>query len=137
MPHDPVRVADTRAWIKKALSDVRAAEHDGTARPPLLDAVVFHCQQAVEKAMKAFLTWQDRPFRKTHNLEELGEACLVLDGSLKPVVDRAVPLTQYAWRFRYPGEPAEPRPEEADEALAVAKEVLAAIQSRLPVEELG
>ncbi len=70
--------------------------------PPLVEDIVFHCQQAVEKSMKAFLTWHNVPFRKTHSLEELGEQCLRIDESLKELVDRAVPLTDYAWRFRYP-----------------------------------
>jgi hypothetical protein len=34
------------------------------------------------------------------------------------VIDRAVPLTEYAWKFRYPGEPSEPSADETDEALA-------------------
>ncbi len=134
MPHDPVRVADTRAWLEKAASDLRAAEHATTAHPPLLDAVVFHCQQAAEKALKGFLVWNDQPFRKTHNLEELGDACLKLDRSLEPTVNRAVPLTEYAWRFRYPGEPGQPTPDEAQEALAIGRELLTVIRSRLPAE---
>jgi hypothetical protein len=36
---------------------------------------VFHCRQAAEKAMKGFLARHDVPFRKTHDLEEIGEAC--------------------------------------------------------------
>lgn len=134
MQHDPARIADTRAWLQKATSDLRAAVHDLEAVPPLLDAVVFHCQQAVEKAMKGFLAWHDRPFRKTHNLEEIGEACLEFDPSLEPHVDRAVPLTEYAWRFRYPGEPVEPAPEDAREALVVARDVVEALRNRLPEE---
>lgn len=31
MPHDPARVADTRAWLTRARDDLRAAEHDGTS----------------------------------------------------------------------------------------------------------
>lgn len=105
-----------------------AAEHATTAQPPLLDAVVFHCQQAAEKALKGFLVWNDQPFRKTHNLEELGEACLRPDRSLEPTVNRAVPLTEYAWRFRYPGEPEQPTPNEAHEALAIGRELLTDIR---------
>ena len=36
------------------------------ADPPLLEDALFHCQQAVEKVLKALLTWHDEPFRKTH-----------------------------------------------------------------------
>lgn len=103
MPPDLLLVADTKAWFAKAANDVRAAEHEFTAVPPLLGDIVFHCQQAVEKAVKGFLTWHDRPFRKTHSLEELGEQCLEIDSTLKSLVDRVVPLTEYAWKSRYPG----------------------------------
>lgn len=105
MPHDPARVAEVRAWLARAAEDLRAADHELTAIPPILGDLVFHCQQAVEKLFKAFLVWHDVVFRKTHNLEELGEQCLGIDATLGEVVDRAVPLTEYAWRFRYPGEP--------------------------------
>jgi HEPN domain-containing protein len=123
MPHDPILVADTRAWFKKAAKDLRAAQHDLTASSPILEDVVFHSQQAAEKALKGFLVWHGRPFRKTHSLEEIGEQALDLDPTLKPLVDRAVPLTEYAWKFRYPGEPESPSREETEEALAMAQEV--------------
>ena len=60
MPLDPVLLVETRGWLAKAHSDLRAAEHEFLAAPPLLDDVVFHCQQAAEKAMKGFLTWHGR-----------------------------------------------------------------------------
>ena len=132
MPHDPVRVAETEAWLTKAANDLRAAEYEFGAVPPLLGDIVFHCQQAAEKSMKGFLTWHSVAFRKTHSLEEIGEQCLTIDGTLKPLIDRAVPLTDYAWRFRYPGEPAEPPATEAQEALALAREVYEAVIGRLP-----
>jgi HEPN domain-containing protein len=137
MPHDPLLVAETKAWFTKAANDLRAAAHEFSAVPPLLGDIVFHCQQAVEKAMKGFLTWHNRPFRKTHSLEEVGEQCLKIDQTLKPIVDRAVPLTEYAWKFRYPGvpdEPEEPSMSEVQEGLACAREVYEAVLSRLPAE---
>jgi HEPN domain-containing protein len=134
MPQDPLLVAETKSWFSKAANDLRAAVHEFSAVPPLLGDIVFHCQQAAEKALKGFLTWHNRPFRKTHSLEEIGEQCLEIDQTLKPVVNRAVPLTDYAWKFRYPGEPEEPPVAEAQEALALAREVYEAILSRLPME---
>ena len=134
MAHDPVRVSETRAWILKSAKDLQAAAHDLRAAPPLLEDAVFHCQQAVEKALKGYLTWHDQPFPKTHSLEEVGEQCLTIDPSLRPFVDRAVPLTEYAWKFRYPGEPEEPTHQEAEEALAIAREVFDVILARLPNE---
>lgn len=134
MAPDDARKEDVRAWLHKAALDLRAGEH-GRCAPEagLLSDVVFHAQQAAEKAFKAFLAWHDVPFRKTHNLEELGQACASIDSTLDTVVNRAVSLTEYAWKFRYPGEPNEPSQEEADEALATAREVFEKLTSRLPM----
>ena len=134
MPDDPIRVADTRAWLIKARKDLRSDEHGLSALPPLLDDVLFHCQQACEKALKGFLTWHDVPFRKTHSLEEIGEQCLAREPALKGVLDQAVPLTEYAWKFRYPGEIDEPTKEEAETALRITHALYQNITSRLPLE---
>lgn len=134
MPHDPTRLSETRGWLQKAADDLRVAEHSLTADPPLLSACVFHCQQAAEKALKGFLTWHDQPFRKTHNLVEIGEQCVQLDGRLESLLRRAAPLTEYAWRFRYPGEPSEPSLDEATQALEMARRVYEAVVSRIPEE---
>lgn len=74
MTADRERAAEVRAWLTRAAADVRAAEHDQTAMPPLAGDSVFHAQQAIEKCLKAFLTSHDRRFRKTHDLVELGQA---------------------------------------------------------------
>ena len=133
MPHDPARVSDTKSWLARAADDLEAAERLLKA-PAMFGAAVFHCQQAAEKALKGFLAWHDTPFRKTHDLEESGEACIAIDATLRETIDRAIPLTEYAWKFRYPGEPEEPTREEADDALAAARDVYAAIAALLPDE---
>lgn len=134
MPLDPVRIADTRAWFVKMTKDVRGAEIDLAAEPPLLEDVMFHCQPAVEKALKAFLTWHDQRFRKTHDLVEVGGQCVGIDSTLEPLLKRAAPLTESAWKFRYPGEVPEPTQAEAEDALTLTREVIAAIFARLPNE---
>ncbi len=91
MPLDPERIAETRAWLAKAADDLRAADFERTAEPPLSSDIVFHAQQAAEKALKGFLAWHDRPFRKTHNLVEIGEACVFVDSTLEPLLRRAGP----------------------------------------------
>ena len=131
---DPALVADTRAWLTKAGMDLRAGELLLAAVPPLLGSAAFHSQQAAEKALKALLAWHDEPFRKTHSLEELGQQALAFDTALAPLVDRAALLTQYAWKYRYPGEPEEPARQEAEVALASARETYEAVLARLPVE---
>ncbi len=134
MPHDPARVAEVRAWLSKACRDLETAEYELRADQPFSGDIAFHSQQAAEKAMKGFLAWHGVPFRKTHNLVELGGACCQIEPALEPLLRKASPLTEYAWRFRYPGDPEEPASEEAAEALAIAREVVAAIREHLPQE---
>lgn len=43
-----------------------------------------------------------------------------------------MPLTEYAWRFRYPGEQEHGERDEAEDARALAAEVYDTIVARLP-----
>lgn len=109
MRPDVARMAETREWLSKAALDLRAAEFEFTAQPPLTADIVFHCQQLAEKSLKGFLVWHDVPFRKTHNLIEVGQQCSAIDSTLEDLLRRAARLTEYAWRFRYPAKQGEPR----------------------------
>jgi HEPN domain-containing protein len=42
-------------WRTKAEHDLKAAEHLFAASEEFCDMVLFHCQQAVEKSLKAYL----------------------------------------------------------------------------------
>ena len=84
--------------------------------------------------MKSFLTYHQRPFGKTHDLRELGRICLDIDATLAPILEQAMPLTSYAWKFRYPGTPEEPTQREAQDAWTVAREVYTTLLARLPNE---
>ena len=130
----PEKVIEVRAWFRKAREDLPAAELDLGATPPLLADVLFHSQQAAEKAIKGFLVWHDRSLRKRHDLRPIGEAAVAIDASLAPVVHRALPLTSYAAAFRYPASPSEPTVAEAKQVLEVARKVYEATLSRLPDE---
>jgi HEPN domain-containing protein len=134
MPHDPELVAETRGWFQRAAHDIGAGQLNLSADPAFTGDSVFHAQQAAEKSMKGYLTWHSRVFRKTHNLTELGRMCADVDPTLEPSLERAARLTEYAWKYRYPGEPLEPSREEAESALALARDVFDAILGRLPAE---
>jgi HEPN domain-containing protein len=132
MPLDPILVADTRAWFHKAVVDLRSADADLGVVPPILEDVVFHCQQAAEKSLKGFLTFHQRPFGKTHDLRELSKTCLGVDPSLQPILEDAIPLTRYVWQYRYPGNPEEPEMKETQEAVRIARELVSLLLQRLP-----
>jgi HEPN domain. len=82
--------------------------------------------------MKGYLSWHDQPFRKTHDLAEIGRQCAAIDVSLELLLKRAESLTVYAWAFRYPGDAENPSAEESQVALAIAREIVEAILARLP-----
>lgn len=130
----PEVLAEVREWVERAREDLREAEHNFAATPPLVRGAVFHCQQAAEKSLKAVLAAHEEPFRKTHDLDELGTAAAAHHPSLAEVVGRAAELTPYAWRFRYPGAPTVPTMDEAREALVIAREVYEAALACLPGE---
>jgi HEPN domain-containing protein len=43
-------------WLTRSARDLIAAQQLTNSADPLYDAAVFHAQQAVEKALKGFLT---------------------------------------------------------------------------------
>jgi len=126
----PLLLDEIRQWLRKAAEDLRTAEVAIGAG--LLAPAAFHCQQAAEKALKAFLVARGQEFRKTHNLEEIGSACAQLEPALRPVAEEAATLTEYAWLFRYPGAPRELGSEEAAQALAKARLAYEEIIRRVP-----
>ena len=111
-------------WVKKANNDLKTAKDELATENPATDTICFHCQQAVEKFLKAFLTFHDKPFRKTHNLAELLYLCIEVDRDFEnlPIkkIDR---LTEYSIEVRYPEEFYEPSLEEAEEAIRIAERV--------------
>jgi HEPN domain-containing protein len=115
LPRDEVR-----EWLQKAQNDLLSArilmQHD----PPVLDTACFHCQQAVEKALKAFLVWAGVPFEKVHSLTYLLDLCQEREPGFASVREGAEDLAPYAVEIRYPGAVMEISREEAEEALTAA-----------------
>ena len=132
MPHNPALIQETRAWFAKARNDLEVAAFEMTASPPFLEDVLLHAQQAAEKSMKGLLTWHGQVFRKTHDLEELAQASVPFIPEATLLFRKAVPLTEYAWTFRYPGDRPEPTKREAEEALGLARRLYETILKKLP-----
>ena len=157
---------ETRGWVKRAEKDLRAAEicaaelpakalyHCQQAAEKYLKAAnrgagrAGHTNEepafrhagedsAEASSLKAYLTWNQKAFRKTHELRELTAACSLIDPALGPALDSAGALSKYAWRFRYPGAPCEPDAGEAAEGRSLAELVRAEISRRLPEEVLS
>lgn len=122
----------TRQWLAKTHRDLLAAERALQGSPPLRDVAAFHWQQAAEKALKAFLTWHDRPFRRSHDLLYLVQECAAMDCSFSQLADAAALLNPYATEFRYPGDVEEPTQEATDSARRASQEVVGFVEAALP-----
>jgi len=59
MPPKDARSDLARQWLRKAGRDMRKADLAIGAPDALWDIAAFHSQQAAEKALKAFLAWQN------------------------------------------------------------------------------
>ena len=110
-----------RQWIEKAELDYHAATHLLEASDRLGQIVVFHCQQAAEKYLKALLVRHQVQFPKTHNIREL----LDLTSTVAPEVARSlagcVVLTPYGVDIRYPGDLPDLLPGQDTEAVELAR----------------
>ncbi len=127
----PEKAEEVREWLRKASHDLMAARRLLEGDAPLPDVAVYHCQQAGEKALKAYLTASDRPFEKTHSLVELVQEASMVNEEFVALKAHAVMLTPYASRFRYPGVFTDPDLSEARDAIQLAAEVLDFVLARI------
>ena len=113
----------TTKWINIAERDLMAAEQGLKVCPVLAEIVCFHCQQAAEKYLKAYLVKHQVEFQKTHNIMSLINKCSTVDSVFKEKLLYADLLTDYAVEIRYPDEWYEPTIDEGKDAYRVACEV--------------
>ncbi len=126
------KLDEIRSWIVKAEQDLEAASWLLESPQPLFNAVGFHCQQAAEKLLKAYLTWVDEPFQKTHSLVALVGLCLKSSPDFEGLRPAATMLTPYAISTRYPGDLPGISQQEAKNALANAQLFWSFILAHLP-----
>jgi HEPN domain-containing protein len=127
---DPKR-EEIRLWLHKSCQDLAVAELLIEQQRAYLGIAVYHCQQSVEKGLKAYLTHQDVLFKKTHDLTVLTRLCIEFDERFEALLDAAEVLTPYATQFRYPSDQVEPDKIEAENALTLSSQALAFIQNAL------
>jgi len=111
----------TKQWLNKAERDIEAGEI--LLERGIYDYSLFHAQQAIEKFLKAFLTYHNMPFGKTHNVKKLVRLCMEIDEEFEYVNEAgAGELYPKSIEVRYPTS-YEPKEEEAREAIDIAKKV--------------
>lgn len=117
-------VARLEEWVAKAEQDYRAAMTLNAADTP--DVICFHCQQCIEKYLKAAMAGAQVPIRKSHDLVGLNELLSARDPRFLGLSDRLEPLEAHAVGSRYPGIDA--TAEEAQTVRVAMEELRAAIR---------
>jgi HEPN domain-containing protein len=126
------RETAARPWIEKATDDLEAAETLLAREPPKTGVAGFHCQQAAEKDLKAFLVYHGQRPPRTHSLEALLDLCVQREEELQELYDAVEPLTPFAVEVRYPDPGLTASREEAAAALRHARQVREAVHACLP-----
>ncbi|TVQ33410.1 MAG: HEPN domain-containing protein [Phycisphaeraceae bacterium] len=117
--------------MRKAEQDRSAARKIFTPDCEELAAAAFHCQQAVEKALKAYLVLRSTSFGKTHDLTHLLDLCAKHDDAFESIRADIEPLTIYAVAYRYPG-PAEPTRRHVEQAFRSVDTAWGFLSTRMP-----
>lgn len=90
-----------RLMLEMASADIQALQHMTDAGKFAESVFGFHCQQAVEKLLKAWLSLEGIGYPRTHDLRTLMRLIDErLPDTLAPFLD-LVDLTDFAVQFRY------------------------------------
>lgn len=118
-------------WLNKAEGDLAAAEILLASETHDYFPCAFHCQQAAEKFLKAYLVRHQIEFRKTHDLEQLLRLASQAEPALQEELTSCGWLTPFGVEFRYPGEYPEVDRPTAQNALTEAKRVRQVVMEHL------
>ena len=122
-----------KAWLRKAENDLIAAENSIEAK--LYGIASFHAQQCAEKYLKAFLTYHEIEFEKTHAIEDLLLLASQIDDTFVEMIEKGKKLTPYAVEVRYPLLIQEPSEEETRELIRIAIKIKGLVFNKLPLGE--
>lgn len=116
------QIEEIKDWIEKADHDLGSAKIIYLHLPDYFDTIAFHCQQAVEKYIKAILVFHEIEFRKSHDLVYLLELL-----SRKIEIDetkfrKAFTLNNFAVQIRYPIKIIKLTKDELEMAIQIAEE---------------
>ena len=114
---------EIKQWIIKGDHDLGTAKITYMHIPEYLDTVTFHCQQAVEKQLKAYLIFQSTTFRFSHDLIYLLDLITQKDSDFDSYYDTISELQGYAIEIRQPNETIYLSNEKVELAMSIAKNI--------------
>lgn len=114
-------------WLDKAAADFAVVEHLCAQPGRFREIIAFHCQQAAEKYLKAFLVLHQIEFPKTHDIAKLLDRAGTVNPSLAESLRDTDALTPFGVEVRYPSDAPELLPGEENEVIDLARRVKHAV----------
>lgn len=112
-----------KEWIIKAQNDLKTAEILFKEKGPT-DTFCFHCHQAVEKYLKAYLVFYRLPFKKIHDLWDLAKLCSQKDKKILSFEKELKILNAYYIESRYPSEVTVYSQKRCKQVLDISQEII-------------
>lgn len=124
-----------KEWMHKAERDLDTARLTLDNKPDYTDIICYHCQQSVEKYLKAYLVYLDTPFEKKHDLDYLIDLIVENNKDIEQFYDAVETLSGYAVEIRYPtDEQAEPSIEESKTAYEIALKIKEYVKKEIDIK---
>lgn len=118
-------------WLVKANEDILVVNRLMEFKIVAKGSICFHCEQAVEKFLKAFLIYNEKDIIKTHNIDFLLSECSKIDTAFKDINPKN--LTDYGVDMRYPGDFYEPDIKEVLEYKEITLKVKSIVENKIKI----
>jgi HEPN domain-containing protein len=124
--------AEAKTWINLAERDYAVASHlNETFLPLPVEIICFHCQQAVEKALKAILAYYEDSIPKIHDISVLLQLCKAHTDEIHIDEKISETVTNFAVMTRYTEDRRDFTEDTAEFALKQAKQALEMVKQAL------
>jgi HEPN domain-containing protein len=97
-----MKIKDVMEWIQLADEDLYSAGILNSAPRKPFEIICYHCAQAIEKYLKAYLIYNDKTPEKTHNLRFLNDLCIEIDKEFQNITSFCDYINRFANDIRYP-----------------------------------
>ena len=118
-----------KQWLIRANEDLLVVNKLTEFEVVATSSACFHCQQAVEKYLKAFLISNGNEIKKTHNIEFLLSECEDIDSDFAKIDPKN--LSDFGVDIRYPGDMFVPSDKEAIEYKKLAFTVKELVEEKI------
>ena len=120
-----------QSWLLKAARDLETAKIVASHLPDYDDVIAFHCQQAIEKALKGYLIFLDIEFKPVHDLGYLLNLTATKDGAFDIYFEEVDRISRYAVQIRYPDTIIKLTKFQIQEAIAMADLICTLVNGKI------